>query len=136
MSGKVVGISGTTVVAEIAGIGLYELVLVGDAGMTGEVIKIEGGRAVVQVFEDTRGLGIGEEVVGTGHPLTVTLGPGLLGNIYDGLQRPLERLREEAGPFIRIVRGLTPLDVEKKWGIPPGEIPWRKREERGGSGLF
>ena len=115
MSGRIVGISGTTVLAEISGTGLYELVLVGDARMAGEVIKIEGGRAFVQVFEDTRGLGIGEEVIGTGNPLTVTLGPGLLGNIYDGLQRPLERLRAESGPFIRNVSGLAPLDVERKW---------------------
>ena len=136
MSGRVVGISGSTVVAEIAGIGLYELVLVGDARMTGEVIRIESGRVVVQVFEDTRGLGIGEEVTGTGHPLTVTLGPGLLGNIYDGLQRPLERLRAEAGPFIRIVGGLAPLDFERKWEYHPEKSPGERVESGEVLGYF
>lgn len=136
MSGKVVGISGATVAVELRGLSLYELVLVGDAHMTGEVVKLEGERAVVQVFEDTKGLGIGEQATGIGAPLTVTLGPGLLGNIYDGLQRPLESLRAEAGPFIRTFTGLTPLDFQKEWQFHPEKSGGDKVKEGDILGYF
>jgi V/A-type H+-transporting ATPase subunit A len=115
MTGKITGISGPTVSVDIKGLKLYERVFVGNAMLTGEVVRIEGERTVVQVYEDTRGLAIGEPVTSTGMPLTVTLGPGILSGIFDGLQRPLQRLKEETGPFIRTVKGIDALDVSKRW---------------------
>jgi len=115
MTGKVTAISGPTVSVDAKGLRLYERVFVGKAMLTGEVVKIEENRTVVQVYEDTHGLAIDEPVKGTGMPLTVKLGPGLLSGIFDGLQRPLLRLREEAGPFIRETKELSTLDTSKKW---------------------
>jgi len=93
MSGKILGISGPTVSVDLKGLKLYDRVYVGHAMLTGEVVRIEKDKAVIQVYEDTRGLAGGEPVKGVGMPLTVRLGPGLLGGMFDGLQRPLERLR-------------------------------------------
>lgn len=101
MNGRIVGISGPTVSVDLKGLSLYERVSVGHAGLLGEVVRLERQRAIVQVYESTRGLGVGEPVVGTGTQLTVRLGPGLLGQMFDGLQRPLQSLYEDYGPFIR-----------------------------------
>ncbi len=101
MTGRVIGISGPTVSVELAGLELYERVVVGYARLAGEVVRLERDRAVVQVYESTRGLGLGEPVLATGTQLTVRLGPGLLGRMFDGLQRPLAWLHEQHGPFIR-----------------------------------
>ncbi|HEX9206849.1 MAG TPA: V-type ATP synthase subunit A [Steroidobacteraceae bacterium] len=101
MSGRIIGISGPTVSVDLRGLKLYERVVVGQAGLMGEVVRLEQGRAVVQVYENTRGLGVGEPVVGTGMQLTARLGPGLLHQMFDGLQRPLEALRQAQGPFIQ-----------------------------------
>ena len=101
MSGRIVGISGPTVSVDLAGLRLYERVSVGDAGLMGEVVRLEQGRAIVQVYESTRGLCVGEPVAGTGAQLTVRLGPGLLNQMFDGLQRPLAALHEVQGPFIQ-----------------------------------
>jgi V/A-type H+-transporting ATPase subunit A len=119
MSGKILGISGPTVSVDLKGLKLYERVYVGRAMLTGEVVRLEKDRAVVQVYEDTRGLAAGEPVKGVGMPLTVRLGPGLLGGMFDGLQRPLERLREEMGPFITGGRELYALDYMKRWKFAP-----------------
>ena len=100
MSGRIIGISGPTVSVDLKGLRLYERVVVGDACLMGEVVRLEQERAIVQVYESTRGLGVGEPVHGTGTQLTVRLGPGLLNQMFDGLQRPLEALREAQGPFI------------------------------------
>lgn len=100
MTGKIKGISGPTVSVEMSGLKLYDMVYVGHAMLTGEVVRLEKDRTVVQVYEDTRGLGIGEPVKGAGMPLTVRLGIGLLSGMFDGLQRPLKRLREDMGSFI------------------------------------
>lgn len=115
MTGKVTGISGPTVWVDAKGLKLYERVFVGEAMLTGEVVKIEEDRTVVQVYEDIHGLAIDEPVKGTGMPLTVRLGPGLLSGIYDGLQRPLQQLRDESGPFIRVTKELSALDTSKAW---------------------
>jgi V/A-type H+-transporting ATPase subunit A len=115
MTGKITGISGPTVSVDVKGLKLYERVFVGSAMLTGEVVRIEAKRTVLQVYEDTRGLAVGEPVKATGMPLTVRLGPGILSGIFDGLQRPLQRLRDETGPFITSVKELGALDVSRKW---------------------
>jgi V/A-type H+-transporting ATPase subunit A len=101
VSGRIVGISGPTVSVEHPGLQLYERVTVGHARMMGEVVRLERDRAIVQVYDSTRGLGVGEPAAGTGTHFTVRLGPGLLGQMFDGLQRPLESLRAEQGAFIQ-----------------------------------
>jgi len=100
MSGRIKGISGPTVIADLKGLRLYEMVYVGHSMLLGEVVRIDEDKAVVQVYEETKGLGIGEPVRGTRKPFTVRLGPGLLKGIFDGLQRPLIRLKDDSGPFI------------------------------------
>jgi V/A-type H+-transporting ATPase subunit A len=119
MIGRITGISGPTVTIDCKGLRLCEMVLVGEAELTGEVVRLEEDRTVVQVFEDTRGLSVGEPARGTGLPLTVRLGPGLLSTMFDGLQRPLERLRDADGPFIRSGRTLAPLDSQRLWRFSP-----------------
>ncbi|TNF56518.1 V-type ATP synthase subunit A, partial [bacterium] len=117
--GKIIGISGPTVSVDLKGLSLYERVFVGHAMLTGEVVRIEHTRAVVQVYEDTRGLAVGEPIKRLGKPLTVRLGPGLLRRIFDGLQRPLERLRDESGPFITHGIEMYALDMKRKWIFHP-----------------
>lgn len=98
---------------------MYDVVKVGHEGLMGEVIKIQGEKATVQVYEDTSGIKPGEPVVNTGMPLSVELGPGLLESIYDGIQRPLQVLQEKMGNFIE--RGVTAngLDRERTWEFKP-----------------
>ncbi len=119
--GKILGISGPTVSVDLKGLKLYERVYVGHAMLTGEVVRIERDKAVIQVYEDTRGLAGGEPVKGVGMPLTVRLGPGLLGGMFDGLQRPLERLREQMGPFITGGKEMYALDYTRRWKIAPAK---------------
>jgi V/A-type H+-transporting ATPase subunit A len=119
MSGKILGISGPTVSVDLKGLKMYERVYVGHTMLTGEVVRIEKDKAVIQVYEDTRGLGAGEPVKGVGMPLTVRLGPGLLGGMFDGLQRPLERLKKEMGPFITGGKEMYALDYMKRWDFVP-----------------
>jgi V/A-type H+/Na+-transporting ATPase subunit A len=120
-SGRILGISGPTVSTDLKGLKLYERVYVGQALLTGEVVRLEKDKAVVQVYEDTRGLAVGEPVKGVGMPLTVRLGPGLLGGMFDGLQRPLERLRAEMGPFITGGKEMYALDYMKRWDFFPAK---------------
>jgi len=98
---------------------MYDVVHVGHEGLMGEVIRIEGEKATVQVYEDTSGIKPGEPVVNTGMSLSVELGPGLLESIYDGIQRPLKVLQEKMGDFIE--RGVTAngLDRERVWEFKP-----------------
>jgi len=98
---------------------MYEMVRVGEEGLIGEIIGLQGGKAVIQVYEETSGVRPGEKVEGTGLPLSVELGPGLVSSIYDGIQRPLEVIRSKVGDFI--VRGVsTPaLPRDKKWEFSP-----------------
>ncbi len=120
MTGCIRGISGSTVWVEgLKGLRLFERVRVGNAELTGEVVRLEGERAVVQVYEETTGLGINEPVKGTGSPLTVMLGPGILGAVFDGLQRPLEQLRAEMGPFISGTKEVSALDYKRSWEFHP-----------------
>ncbi|MFA5077109.1 MAG: V-type ATP synthase subunit A, partial [Candidatus Micrarchaeia archaeon] len=94
---------------------LYDVVRVGEEGLVGEIIKIVGGTAVVQVYEDTNGLKPGEPVENTGQPLSVELGPGILRNIYDGIQRPLKDIEAKSGYFIRRGINVPPLPRDIKW---------------------
>ncbi|MGP8320032.1 MAG: ATP synthase subunit A [Methanosarcinaceae archaeon] len=98
---------------------MYDVVKIGYEGLMGEVIKIKGDKATVQVYEDTSGIKPGEPVENTGMPLSVELGPGLLKSIYDGIQRPLKVLQEKMGNFIE--RGVTAdgLDRDKMWDFKP-----------------
>ena len=99
--GKIHRISGSTV--EASGLPyarMYDVARVGGPGIMGEIIRIHHQLATIQVYEDTSGLSVGEPVSCTGHPLTVELGPGLLGQAFDGIQRPLLSLKEVEGDFI------------------------------------
>ena len=98
--------------------------MLGEAGIVGEVIQLHGDDVVVQAYEDTAGLGVGDVVHPTGAPLTVELGPGLLGSIYDGIQRPLERLAGRGGdpyavPFLEKGGGASALDRSREWTFTP-----------------
>jgi len=118
--GSVIRVAGPVVEAkDMAGAIMYELVEVGNQNLIGEIIRLEGENATIQVYQNTTGLKVGEPVLGTGSLLSVELAPGLVGNVFDGIQRPLERLRELTGMFIKQVQGVTPLAKEKKWHFKP-----------------
>jgi V/A-type H+-transporting ATPase subunit A len=123
MTGIITGIAGPTVTVDLQGLRLYEIVLVGEAGLTGEVVRLERERAILQVYEETRGLAVGEAVRGTGRTLTAQLGPGLLGGMFDGLQRPLAQLLERDGPFIAAGSSASLLDNPRQWHFTPGKNP-------------
>ena len=117
---QIISINGPVIMAKgIGDFAMHDMVKVGKMQLLGEVIKIDKDIATVQVYEETAGLRIGENVETTGESLFVTLGPGLVGNIFDGIQRPLKSLREESGDFIE--RGINTLaiDIEKKWNFTP-----------------
>ena len=116
IEGKILKVSGPLVIAEgMKRADMFDVVHVGKDKLIGEIIEMHGDRASVQVYEETAGLGRGDVVASTGAPLSVELGPGLIGNIYDGIQRPLEKLREMAGS--NLTRGIVSpaLDREKMW---------------------
>ncbi len=118
--GKIVKVSGPLIVAEgMADVKMYDVVRVSEKRLIGEVIELRGDKASVQVYEETSMLGSGEDVYTTGAPLSVELGPGLMEGIYDGIQRPLEKLVEASGE--RIGRGIDipALDHKKKWKFEP-----------------
>jgi V/A-type H+-transporting ATPase subunit A len=118
--GKVCRISGPIVRASGLGeSGLFDLVEVGENRIVGEIVRLEGDEAVVQVYEDDTGLKIGSPAWSTERPLSVLLGPGLMGTIYDGIQRPLESLFSQDGAFMKPGRRGNPLDPEKKWRFVP-----------------
>jgi V/A-type H+-transporting ATPase subunit A len=119
MKGKVTSISGATVSVDLHGLQLYDRVYIGHARLSGEVVHLEKERTTVQVFEDTHGLGVGEPAEGTRAPLTTALGPGLLGGIFDGLQRPLPELQRRCGAFMTYTREIPPLDLERRWNFVP-----------------
>jgi len=98
---------------------MYELVKVGGIGLIGEIIRVEGDTATIQVYEETTGIKPGEVVERTGNPLSVELGPGLVNQFFDGTQRPLRVLLEKGGAFIRRGVSATPLDRSKKWEFSP-----------------
>ncbi len=120
IEGKIVRISGPVVTAKgLDGAGLYDVVEVGSQKLAGEIIRMDGRGATIQVYEENTGMKIGEPVVSLGRPLSALLGPGLLGSIYDGIQRPLDQLKSISGSFLRPgVKG-DPLDLKKKWHFTP-----------------
>ena len=118
--GKIIKVSGPLVVADgMADASMADVVRVGPQHLIGEILNMTGDRASIQVYEETSGLGPGAEVVTTGAPLSVELGPGLIENIYDGIQRPLEEIVRRVGA--NITRGIQvpPLDREKLWDFTP-----------------
>jgi V/A-type H+-transporting ATPase subunit A len=113
-------ISGPVVVGKgLGGAHMFDVVRIGDIGLVGEIIRLEGDTAQIQVYEDTTGLRPGEKIVNTNKPLSVQLGPGLLKSIYDGIQRPLDVLREQSGDFIGRGKIIPALDQKKKWDFVP-----------------
>ena len=120
VEGKVTRISGPIVFAEgLGACGLYDVVDVGDAALIGEIIRLKNGIATIQVYEDGTGMRIGEKVVSYRRPLSVRLGPGLVGTIYDGIQRPLEHLFAESGAFLYPGVRSSPLNESRLWHFVP-----------------
>jgi len=103
----------------MTGARMFELVKVGEVGVIGEIIRLEGDVAVIQAYEETEGIKLGEKVVGTGRPLSVELGPGLIGQIFDGVQRPLPVISDTSGPLIQRGIEAPALDRKKKWYFQP-----------------
>ncbi len=122
IEGKITRISGPIIYAEgLDGCGLYDVVDVGEKKLIGEIIRQNKGNATIQVYEEDTGMHIGEKVVCTQRPLSLRLGPGLVGNIYDGIQRPLESMFNESGVFLLPGERTEPLDVNKKWHFEAAE---------------
>ncbi len=120
VTGKITRISGPIVYAEgLDECGLYDVVDVGNARLIGEIIRQKSGCSTIQVYEDDTGMHIGEPVVCNKRPLSVRLGPGLIGTIYDGIQRPLQTLFEQSGAFLTPGQRTDPLDTQKKWPFVP-----------------
>lgn len=134
MSNSIVSrISGSVVVAtDVEEAQMYDVVRIGELGLLGEIIRLEGNKATIQVYEDTTGIRPGEKLINTKKPLSMQLGPGLLKSIYDGIQRPLDVLREKSGDFISRGNIIPALDQQIKWdfipikkkgdSVSPGEI--------------
>ena len=120
IEGNIQRISGPAVIAKgMMGARMFDIVRVGEEKLVGEIIRLDGNTAFVQVYEDTGGLTVGEPVVSTGLPLAVELGPGMLNGIFDGIQRPLDKIMESSGTYIE--RGITvnALSRETKWKFTP-----------------
>ncbi len=118
--GQIIKISGPLVVAEnMKSANMFDVVHVGELGLIGEIIEMRGDKASIQVYEETAGLKTGDKVVSTGEPLSAELGPGIMEMIFDGIQRPLEVIKDKTGS--NIARGIevTSLDHEKKWSFKP-----------------
>ncbi|WP_027398842.1 V-type ATP synthase subunit A [Anaerovorax odorimutans] len=121
-TGTIIKVSGPLVVAEgMRDANMFDVVRVSDKHLIGEIIEIHGDKASIQVYEETSGLGPGEEVVSTGMPMSVELGPGLVSTIYDGIQRPLEKLYEASGTNIQKGIEVKSLDRKKKWKFEPSK---------------
>lgn len=115
---RIKGINGPVVtVVGGSGLAMMDMVNVGDEGLIGEVVGVSGGVTTVQVYEDTVGLSPGQPVRTKGEPMSVKLGPGLLGNIFDGIARPLSVIRDQAGPFITRGINISALDETKLWEV-------------------
>ncbi len=120
IEGKIQSISGPAVIAkDMMGARMYDIVRVGTEGLVGEIIRLDGNTAFVQVYEDTAGLTVGEPVISTGLPLAVELGPGMLNGIFDGIQRPLDKIQEASGTYIDRGIVVSSLSREAKWAFTP-----------------
>jgi len=125
-NGRITGINGSVIKADsMRGFTMREMVMVGKKRLIGEIIILEDDAATIQVYEESTGLMAGEEVVSTGKPLSVKLGPGILGNVFDGIERPLQRINERHPGFIPEGVGLISIDETKLWDVEvtrkPGE---------------
>ncbi|MBE6835283.1 MAG: V-type ATP synthase subunit A [Ruminococcaceae bacterium] len=118
--GVITKVAGPLVIAEgMREANMYDVVRVSDKNLIGEIIEMHEDRASIQVYEETAGLGPGEKVVSTGKPLSVELGPGLIGSIYDGIQRPLEEIMKQTGSLLQRGIEVPALNREKKWNFEP-----------------
>ncbi len=118
MNPRIKTINGPVVIADNARkLTVREMVSVGDLKLIGEVISLEGDEATIQVYEDTSGLKVNENIMPTSRPLSVRLGPGMLGNMFDGIQRPLKKIMDENGAFIPSGIGFENLDENKQWDV-------------------
>ena len=117
--GTIASVSGPVVVATGLGARMNDVVYVGDEGLMGEVIEIEGDRTTIQVYEETSGISPGEPVENTGEPLSVDLGPGMLYSIYDGVQRPLDVLEDQMGAFLDRGVDAPGIDLDEEWEFTP-----------------
>lgn len=118
--GKITKISGPLVIAEgMKNANMFDVVRVSDEGLIGEIIEIHGDRASIQVYEETSGIGTGETVISTGIPLSVELGPGLIGGIFDGIERPLKAIAEKSGNSLKRGISVPALDRKKRWAFEP-----------------
>ena len=119
-NGTIVKVSGPLVVASgMRDANMYDVVKVSEHGLIGEIIEMRGDKASIQVYEETSGLGPGEEVISTGAPLSVELGPGLISSIYDGIQRPLDDIMAKAGTNLHRGISVPSLKRDKKWTFAP-----------------
>ena len=120
VEGKILKVSGPLVVAEgMREANMFDVVRVGEKRLIGEIIEMHGDRASIQVYEETAGIGRGDKVVSTGAPLSVELGPGLISNIYDGIQRPLEHIRQKYGSNLQRGIDVPALDRDRVWHFVP-----------------
>lgn len=118
MADKIYGINGPVItVRGRTSLSVMEMVYVGNEKLVGEVINISNDKTTIQVYEETTGLKPGDPVTGTGEPMNVTLGPGILNNIFDGIERPLSMIEEQFGAFIHRGSQVSPLDTEKLWDV-------------------
>jgi len=119
-TGKITAVNGMIIRASgVSNFGMREMVYVSEKGLLGEIIRMEGNDALIQVYEETSGVRVGEPVKGTGRPLSLTLGPGLLGAFLDGIGRPLNRLYEKEGIFLARGTRTENIDMNKSWQITP-----------------
>src|SRR5690625_3667157 len=135
IEGKIQRISGPAVIAEgMMGARMFDIVRVGKEQLVGVIIRLDGDNAFVQVYEDTGGLTVGEPVVSTGLPLAVELGPGMLNGVFDGIQRPLDKIQEASGTYID--RGIVVQSLSRaaKWKFKIGRASCRERGEVYGGG--
>jgi len=132
--GLIAKITGPLVVADkMRGCEMYEVIKVGEEGLLGETIRLDGDSAYVQVYEDTTGLKPGEPVIRTKAPLSVELGPGILKNFYDGVQRPLKDIKEKVGDYVERGVSVDALDRAKKWKFTPVPTAEEGKEIVGGA---
>ncbi len=118
--GSIYKVSGPVVIARnVENPRMYDVVKVGDIGLVGEIIKLDGENIIIQVYEDTSGLRPGEAVKNTNRQLSVMLAPGLIGSIFDGIQRPLDKIMEQSGDFIERGIDVSSLDMKRKWHFVP-----------------
>jgi len=133
IEGRVIQINGPILKATgLGGSGLYDVVEIGEKRLIGEIIRLEGDKATIQIYEDNTGMRVGESAYSLERPLSVHLGPGLLGQIYDGIQRPLEEIKKISGGFITPGIKIAPLSMEKRWRF----VPRCARGDAAGPGLI